>query len=614
MKNQNQLIQNSLPLIAAGLGDKLGVRVTVSGDQAWTDGTTINIPDFNITSKEQKAAVLGFLSHEAAHLKFDSFAVRNRIHSTTMKNYWNIFEDMRIENAMIDCMVGTKTWINQIWINRQNDGSRPPITDQAEPYTAICELLLMTCRVKYRGQAHLQPYLDAAESAFCFHFGYKLYMQLASLLHAELPLVDSSNAAFDLAEKVDSLISNYEPEDDSEDEKEDESQSEQEAEDGEAESSPGSSSETSEEDGSQDESGSNETSEDGEQSGCSTDLDEDGESTDSNNSTTESNQGEQDGETSSKGSNFGQQVMNEPTSEQIVAAIQAAMNNSEEFDDMDGFADSLEVLAKASGDSSSVSLPDVINVDAQSGLHTTVETVVNATSSQITAKLQSIVEENMRVRCKTKISGLKLNSKTLHRYAVNDARLFKQKGTKRQIDTVVELCLDNSGSMTAQGLMRTAIEAQMALAKALSRINGVSITASAFPDRSCENVLNLLDEGENVKRLAMRYHQVQGNAGCTPTASAMWHCIRKVLNSKRSNKVIIVITDGHPDDDQRDPLIKLVRKATNSGITVIGVAIGSIAEEKHKFYQFFPNALFIQNIKELKSELFKVAKDILVAK
>lgn len=51
---QNELLKNSLPLIAAGLGDKFGIRVTVSGNQAWTDAKTINIPDFNISSKEEK--------------------------------------------------------------------------------------------------------------------------------------------------------------------------------------------------------------------------------------------------------------------------------------------------------------------------------------------------------------------------------------------------------------------------------------------------------------------------------------------------------------------------------------------------------------------------------
>lgn len=613
MNKQNQLIHNSLPLIAAGLGDKLGVRITVSGNQAWTDGKTINIPDFNIKSKEHKDAVLGFVSHEAAHLKFDSFNLQGDFSSAALQNYWNIFEDLRIENAMIESMVGTKNWINQIWINRQNDGSRPPIQTDAEPASCICELLLMTCRVNHRGQTHVQPYLDAAEDAFCLNLGFKLYMQVNNLLSNELPNLSSSKDAYDLAVKVNTLINEFDPDEDEPDEPD--------------EPSPDSSSQTPEESNPGDSASPDESNE----PDSSDETDEgagqanDAESEESNSQGSDNSQSssvdpeqsmESEGNNSSSNStSSGQHDLNQPTSEQIRAAIQAANDSTETFDDMSSFAQSLEVLAEANPEQSRVSLPEVINVDPISGIRWGIESNVNSTSSQITAKLQSIVEHEMRVRCRTKSSGLKLNSKTLHRYAVNDARLFKQKSKKLQIDTVVEVCVDNSGSMTSRNLMSTAREAQLALAQALSRINGVGIGASAFPDSDCDsNILNLLDEGESVSKLAMRYHKVDGRGDSTPTASALWHCIRKVCSSRKHHKVIIIITDGYPNGGQREELARLVSKATQSGITVIGVAIGTISSNKQAFYQYFPNALFIQDIRELKSELFKVAKDILVTR
>ncbi len=40
----NKFIMQSLPLVAAVLGNKYGVRVTIGGSKAFTDGTVINLP------------------------------------------------------------------------------------------------------------------------------------------------------------------------------------------------------------------------------------------------------------------------------------------------------------------------------------------------------------------------------------------------------------------------------------------------------------------------------------------------------------------------------------------------------------------------------------------
>ncbi|MEZ9922281.1 hypothetical protein AB4342_19410, partial [Vibrio breoganii] len=85
----------------------------VNGDQAWTDGQTICVPNFNVSSKEEKDAVLGFISHEAAHIKFNSFRGISRsqmLGNPLRKAMHNIFEDLRIEKAMIDYMIGSRKW------------------------------------------------------------------------------------------------------------------------------------------------------------------------------------------------------------------------------------------------------------------------------------------------------------------------------------------------------------------------------------------------------------------------------------------------------------------------------------------------------------------------
>lgn len=44
----NKLIMPSLPLVAAVLGNKYGVRVIIGGSRAFTDGSNINFPSLPV--------------------------------------------------------------------------------------------------------------------------------------------------------------------------------------------------------------------------------------------------------------------------------------------------------------------------------------------------------------------------------------------------------------------------------------------------------------------------------------------------------------------------------------------------------------------------------------
>lgn len=614
MSKQTQLLQNSLPLIAAGLGDKLGVRVTVSGNQAYTDGQSINIPDFQISSKEEKDAVLGLMSHEAAHIKFHSFRgiSDDDIRVPLRKHMWNILEDCRIETAMIDSMIGTKKWMNQIWINRQKEGTRETVTKDDAPASILCDYLLFTCRVHYRGQQHLESYLDAAEEAFIEVFGWKLLSQLEALLTPHIGRLSSSEQAMALAKQVEDLIKHHEPEeeDKSSQEDPDNSSEPQQSEESSDEQSDETNTEEQPDAESSPETQENEQSQQGESEDDSSEQD-----------ATESSAESEDATESYEPSKSQVQPEHvEPSPEEIAKAIVSACSASEDdfTDEMEDFAMQLTKLAKANATQSTVCIPEHESVVATSYMQGQGDGLlksVKQTSNMLTAKLQGLVQENMRATAKTSISGRKLNSKVLQRYSVGDGRLFKTKTTKKQIDTIVEIAIDNSGSMVLGGvdLLIVAKEAQVALAYALNRIHGVSVTASAFPLTHYDNtVMELLSEGENVKQLPARLSHAIGQGCHTPSASAMWHCLRKVLGSQKEKKVILFITDGYPNCNQQEELCRLVKKGKQSDVLIIGIAIGDIADNKPDFYQFFDNALFISDIRDLKKELFKVAQDILL--
>jgi len=592
MKNKNQLLQNSLPLIAAGLGDKLGIRVTVSGTGAYTDGKTINIPDFDITSKEEKDAVLGYISHEAAHIKFDSFAGidKTQLIAPLRKATWNILEDLRIEKAMIESMIGTKNWMNQIWVNRQNSGTRETVKVEDSETTIFTEYLHFTCRVKYRDQTHLMPYLEAAEEAFLYVFGWPLLTKLQKALDGKIDTLKSSVEAFALAEQICKLIEEHEPDDESDDTNTDNGDgSDDESDDTNADSG----------DGSDDESDDTNTD-----SGDGSDDESDDTNADSG-----------DGSETSK-------TKAEPTGEDVKKAIQALLTSSDSdfVDEMDAFAKTLNALAMSNPSPSEIAIPDVNHVGAisedmkKNGAQ--IVSSVKGTSAALTAKLQGLVQDDLKSKTKTSKSGRNLNTKVLFRPSVSDGRIFKTTQKRREIDAIVEIAIDNSNSMVCHtNLLKIAKEAQVALALALSRINGVTVTASAFPTKGIDtDVLELLSEGENVNKLPQRLGLARGQGGSTPSGSAMWHCLKKVLNSNKSKKVILFITDGEPTGiGQADALKRLVPRGEDSGVVIIGIAIGSLANRNRDYFHgFFKHALLISDISELKLELFKVARDILL--
>lgn len=623
---KNELLKDSLPLIAAGLGDKLGVRVTVSGNQASTTGDTINIPAFNITSKEEKDAVLGFMSHEAAHIKFDSWdgIDYSDLLVPVRKHFWNIFEDLRIEQAMIDSMVGTKKWIDQIWLNRQKEGKRKPITEDAEPISIICDLLLFHCRVKYRKQAHLQPYYDAAEDAFIGKVSWKLHTKLIALLDSKLPSLNSSVDAMNLAKEVETLLQQHEEEEPEQEEETppepessepDNSEEEADSSEDDAESSNGEADSDGEEEDSEADSGNESSTEAGEEESngnVSGNEEADAEECDES---SEDNQAQPNQSVSGQPS---------PSKEDVEAAIQAMLNASEEDieDEMDAFIASMETLAKAnSSKSKEVSVPQACDAEAPfkgAGQYRLYR--CKQTSNQLSATLQGVVQQHLMVRSRTATSGNRLNSKVLYRGATGDPRLFKTKQKKKEVDSIVEIALDNSGSMvnqtTSDGktLLTVAKDAQMALALALEKIQGVNITASAFPTEGQRfEVFELLKENESPSRvLADRLETLRGNGYHTPSATAMWHCVKTVMQSRKKRKVILFITDGFPNEDEEQPLTDLVKKAEKNGVIVIGIAIGEIANYQHQFKKHFNNALFINDMSELKKQMFDIARQVIV--
>ena len=96
----NKSFLKGLPIVAACLGDKLGVRIQL-GNTACTDGNTIVLPVAVNEKQITREELLGYVVHEASHIRYtDMRCWRDRRPSPLLQSLANAIEDSRIERLM----------------------------------------------------------------------------------------------------------------------------------------------------------------------------------------------------------------------------------------------------------------------------------------------------------------------------------------------------------------------------------------------------------------------------------------------------------------------------------------------------------------------------------
>jgi cobalamin biosynthesis protein CobT len=152
-------------------------------------------------------------------------------------------------------------------------------------------------------------------------------------------------------------------------------------------------------------------------------------------------------------------------------------------------------------------------------------------------------------------------------------------------------------------LIDLAMDSAVALALALEGISGVNSAITRFPHGDTDNVNPLLKHGQKVRPNASVFSAITN--GGTPLHTALWYAAASVMATKEDRKVIMVLTDGEPDD--YDAAKSVIRRCEATGIELVGVGI--CIDTSH----LFDNSICINNVSELRSELFKISRDLLLA-
>ena len=167
--------------------------------------------------------------------------------------------------------------------------------------------------------------------------------------------------------------------------------------------------------------------------------------------------------------------------------------------------------------------------------------------------------------------------------------------------------LDRSGSMTRR--LSLAGQAVLSLLLALDTLPGVASWAAAFPGSADDRIVPLKGFEEHTTRIAGRLTGLW-SSGSTPLANALWRTGHELLQRPEPRRVVVVATDGEPDD--LDGVNDILARCRASGIDVIGLGIGQSLDRVQAVFGV-RHAAAIATLEALAPALFAVLERQLLA-
>lgn len=549
----NHPLKNALPIVAAAYGEKFGVKVLIQGQDAFTDGERIVIPTANPDDPHYQQIAWGYLAHEAAHIRHTNFDMVQKASSKPIrKALLNIIEDVRIENELAKDYPGTRRSISQV-IEYMVDTQQMCVPEKLEPASNLQAWLLFRLRCHFLGQKALTPLYQAVDERVRQLFPAAAMSRLSAMLTA-VPSLASTGEVLKLVDTIVAML-------------EEESRPPQ-----------------------------DESDADG-----GDDIGQDV-SNDSNSSSDS-----QTPETGSSATGDAAETSDSDNSDQADTLRQALEASAAQFEP-DTFAQVAEVLSEQAEGHQGVTPLSLPQAEQAMLGDEAILTLSASESAQIRARLRGMVQSSQDNRNHAKRHGLRVATHRLAASQAGESRLFIQRQPRIAPNAAVHLLVDISGSMgkpIGEGnrkYFHVANEAALALAMALEGIPGVVPAVSYFPGIHQEVSIALLPK-QSVRHRAACFDQKP--RGCTPMAQAMWFAANSLLAQKQKRKLMIVLTDGDPDDWAATH--DIVDRCRRSGFELLGIGIQTRSVEK-----FFPQSIVINDVKDLKRELFEVTQQLLI--
>lgn len=592
---KNNTLQNAFPIVAAAIGNRFGIKVHIGGDQAYTDGKLIHLPAYNGNDPDYKDYAWGLLAHESAHIRYSDFSIDFGA-SVLRRRLCGAIEDVRIEYELAKDFPGTRLTLRTVVENMIASGGFKAATAEDHPANVLYGYVLKSLRSQVLGQTALIPLVELSEQALKTHFPAGAVIRLKGLL-SEVP--ESLSSERDCLHLADRILTMIEQECEQQAQQQQNTQTQTQA-DSESES---------EEDA---DTNAGKGNLDDEQEDQSPDRSDSlSPSTASNEPTDSEFDAKEDKQADPQSLSQSQSSGNNATDfQQLQEALQSVSDIELDQDVFEAVKAKLTLEERNVAESvMPIGLRQVGNEAA--GLRLLDK--VQSESVKIRAALQGLVQAQNMNRTHPSCRGRRVIGRRLPQLALGDGRVFARGSVKQTPNTAIHLLLDKSESMSYQVLntnsqawesrLSIALEATLALALAFEGLPGVNPGITAFPGVDDESVFRVLEHGERVRSKAGGFSlQAQDS---TPMTEAIWFGAASLLRCREPRKVLMVMTDGQPND----PLttLEILQRCRDSGIETVGIGLG--IDVSH----LFSKAIAINDFRGLRNQLFELSKTLLMA-
>lgn len=593
----SQNFLNSLPLVAGILGNKLGVTVEL-GSCCCTNGQVIELPlnlDERAVTREE---LLGFLVHEASHVRYTDFSVGSP--QPLLQELINAIEDARIEKLIIGQYAGAQYLLNRCHAPLQD--SLVKNIDQVNPASVYATYALLASENTYNSQFAASK--DAVRAKAVQLFGQELMAKTDALL-ADFPKLRSTSDVKVLAQKLLDLLKQaakskpllrpeQQPADSqqpdsmgchkrsSEKRSGDNSDSQRRPAQGRGKENPDSTSET----------------------------DAFGNESESTSSYKENSQSSDDGNSpDGSGSNgFAENAQNAYSSKANEIHRPDLSKQLREKIGRHAAPVSADLATRVSAD---FKCPDV-RIDRHKASENGQKLLEQAYADSVAARrtLLGAVQAKARTGCYNADRGRRISLSRMSRLTIGSSKVFERREEVRSVDTAVSILLDLSGSVGCKSEL--AIRACLAMLIALRSISFVKSTMNVFPCAAGGNFN--VNNGDYFKVVPFddkveKHVDLIGSLasfGGTPLAEAILGAAAELSQRSERKKIIFVITDGRACMRE----IHIVKKLRHPDCTLVGIFIDTAVDESVK--RHFDVYRSLTGFGDLQSALMSICQSLIL--
>src|SRR5664280_1897398 len=202
---KNKTLQHAFPIVAAAIGNRFGIKVQVGGDQAYTNGKSIQLPAYAGDDPDYQEVAWGLLAHEAAHIRYSDFSIAYGP-SVLRRRLSGAIEDVRIEYELAKDFPGTRLTLRTVIENMIAKGGFTASTIDDHPANILHGYVLKSLRARVLGQAALQPLVEQTEKALKANFPKGAVIRLQGLLSEVPEGLTSEQDCLNLTDRILTMI------------------------------------------------------------------------------------------------------------------------------------------------------------------------------------------------------------------------------------------------------------------------------------------------------------------------------------------------------------------------------------------------------------------------